>query len=161
MRDAFGGVFMIRLFLVFIFIFVAFSAISLNYAKAFRVKNKVIDFVEQNEIINLSQLNDEKTQDKLKSILATAGYTKTCNSENIEKNDADEIISYCIGGVTIKKNATNNKTIQYTVITSASWDLGVLNKLLALAGKNPNSETPLYGSWTISGEAIVIDKYNK
>ena len=53
MRDAFGGIFMIRLMLVFVFIFVAFTAISLNYAKAFRIKNKVIDFVEQEEIMDL------------------------------------------------------------------------------------------------------------
>jgi len=43
MRDAFGGVFTMNLLLVFIFIFVAFAAVSLNYAKAFKVKNSIID----------------------------------------------------------------------------------------------------------------------
>ena len=58
MRDAFGGVFMMRLMLAFIFIFVAFSAVSLNYAKAFRVKNKVIDVVEQMEIQNINEFSN-------------------------------------------------------------------------------------------------------
>ena len=57
MRDSFGGAFMFRLMLVFIFIFVAFSAVSFNYAKAFRIKNKVIDFIEQNEITDFSGKN--------------------------------------------------------------------------------------------------------
>ena len=38
MRDAFGGAFMIKLFLVFILIYVCFIALALNYAKAFKVK---------------------------------------------------------------------------------------------------------------------------
>ena len=67
MRDAFGGLFMIRLMLVFIVIYVAFAAISLNYAKAFRIKNKVISYIEENDIQSFvplftaaddSQLND-------------------------------------------------------------------------------------------------------
>ena len=60
MRDAFGGVFTMNLLLVFIFIFVAFSAVSLNYAKAFKLKNDIIDFIETNEIIDLSSKTMEK-----------------------------------------------------------------------------------------------------
>ena len=49
MRDAFGGAFMIKLFLVFIIIYVSFTALALNYAKAFKVKNKIIEYIETNE----------------------------------------------------------------------------------------------------------------
>ena len=52
MRDAVGGTFMIRVFLIFLATYIIFIAIALNYAKAFRVKNKVIDIIEQNEGIN-------------------------------------------------------------------------------------------------------------
>ena len=57
MRDAFGGTFMIQIFIVFILIYICFTAMSLNYAKAFRVKNAVIDFVETNEISSLKTLS--------------------------------------------------------------------------------------------------------
>ena len=50
MRDAFGGTFMIQVFLVFILIYISFTALALNYAKAFKVKNKVIDYLENTEI---------------------------------------------------------------------------------------------------------------
>lgn len=38
MRDAFGGAFMIKVMLIFLGIYIAFMAVALNYAKAFRVK---------------------------------------------------------------------------------------------------------------------------
>lgn len=49
MKDAFGSTAMLYLLLIFLFLYTVFMAIALNYAKAFRVKNKVIDIVEQNE----------------------------------------------------------------------------------------------------------------
>ena len=49
MRDAFGGTFMIKLFIVFIVFYVLFMTIAVSYAKTFRIKNKVIDIVEQNQ----------------------------------------------------------------------------------------------------------------
>lgn len=47
MRDSFGGTFMLQLMLIFIIIFVSFLAVALNYSKAFRVKNGVINILEQ------------------------------------------------------------------------------------------------------------------
>lgn len=47
MRESFGGVFMIKLALIFIIIYISFMAIAINYAKAFRVKNGVINLIEQ------------------------------------------------------------------------------------------------------------------
>ncbi len=49
MRDAFGGAFLMKLLIIFIMIYVVFMAIALNYAKAFKVKNKIIDIIEQYE----------------------------------------------------------------------------------------------------------------
>ena len=46
MRDAFGGAFSIQIFLIFILIYVSFIAVSLNYAKAFKVKSAIIDYIE-------------------------------------------------------------------------------------------------------------------
>ena len=46
MRDAVGGSFMIKLIIVFLVLYIIFVAVALNYAKAFRVKNKVLDIIE-------------------------------------------------------------------------------------------------------------------
>ena len=58
MREAFGGAFTIKLMLIFLAIYIAFIAVALNYAKAFRVKNKIIDIIEQNE--GIDSYNDTK-----------------------------------------------------------------------------------------------------
>ena len=44
MRDAFGGAFMIKIFIVFIFVYICLTAMALNYAKAFKVKNEIITY---------------------------------------------------------------------------------------------------------------------
>ena len=120
MRDAFGGVFMFRLMLVFIVIYVAFTAISFKYAKSFRVKNSVIDFA-------------------------------------IIDKDKKETIGYCHNGVIILKNSqkTTDKTIYYNVYTYVNWELGELNTILMLGGKNRDSEDVISGRWSITGEAVV------
>ena len=48
MRDAFGGAFMLKLFLFFIIIYICIMAGAISYTKAFRVKNGIINIIEQN-----------------------------------------------------------------------------------------------------------------
>ena len=47
MRDAFGGAFFIKLMLIFFAIYISFIAIALSYTKAFRVKNTIINYIEE------------------------------------------------------------------------------------------------------------------
>ena len=49
MSESFGGAFIIKLILVFIVIYITFMGVAVNYAKVFRVKNHVINIVEQNQ----------------------------------------------------------------------------------------------------------------
>lgn len=70
MREAFGGAFMIRLVLVFIVVYVAFMAVAVNYAKAFRVKNRVINILEQHQYDG----NDNATIDAVDHYLEEISY---------------------------------------------------------------------------------------
>lgn len=171
MRDAFGGVFTMNLLIVFIFIYVAFSAVSLTYAKAFRLKNKVIDFVEQNEIISLEETYLSGKLAELDQILDDSKYNKTCESINsedgeIESESGTSVIGYCYRGILIEKiedesqtiEGTSAEIIRYQISTYATWNLGALNKILALGGKSQNSEDYIYGSWKVTGEATVVSK---
>ena len=171
MRDAFGGVFMMRLLLVFIVVLVAFTAISFKYAKSFKVKNQVIDFIEQNQVIDIDNFFNQGSRAKineLDSILAAAEYDVSCSDTpysegNIIDDDTHKVIGYCHNGVVIIKNYAKSKETEtdnvkistYDIYTYAHWNLGVLNTILALGGKDPNSEKPLGGFWEISGEATV------
>lgn len=52
MRDALGGTFMIQLMLIFLIIYISLLAVGYNYAKAFRTKNTIIDYLERYEGYN-------------------------------------------------------------------------------------------------------------
>ena len=60
MRDAFGGAFMLKVIMVFVVIYVTFMCIALNYARAFRVKNRVINILEQYQYGNANTTEDAK-----------------------------------------------------------------------------------------------------
>ena len=49
MREGIGGVWLTQLIILFILIFVAFLALSLNYTKAFKVKNELLTIIEKRE----------------------------------------------------------------------------------------------------------------
>ena len=164
MRDAFGGVFMIRIMLVFIFIFISFTAVSLNYAKAFRVKNYVIDIVEQEELFSLDRLDSDKSAiDKLDAILSKTGYHKECRNGNGRvKHEPGEGDAYCYNGIVIKESQMIGNTIVYDVYTYATWDLKTLNLIFALGGERKSEYSYVTdGTWKISGEARVVKRNYK
>lgn len=47
MKTAYSGTWITGLVITFTFLFVAFLSLSINYSKAFRVKNEVINFIEK------------------------------------------------------------------------------------------------------------------
>ena len=165
MRDAFGGVFMLTIMLLFITILVAFGAISLKYAKSFRTKNAIIDFVEQSQITDISlffSIGSESSNNaiRLKNILSKYNYNNSCEDgfgleEGDITNSEGNVTGYCQNGVLIRIHDKNANTINYDIYTYVNWDLGILNKLLLLGGRPEDSEERITGSWLISGEAVV------
>lgn len=89
MRDAFGGTFMLQFTLVFIVIYVSFMATAIVYAKTFRVKDHVIDIVEQYQyrLGNDRVSNDanDKIEDYLKSV---SYYTGNLSEDKYCKGEA-------------------------------------------------------------------------
>ena len=165
MRDAFGGIFMIRLLLVFMFIYVAFSAVSLNYAKAFRIKNNIIDLIEKQEILDLETFYNDGTGQYLNSlneILNNAQYGKICHGGNgLRRNTEGQVKNLCYNGIVIEQiDAVNelkyndDNAIYYRIYTWADWNLGALNLLLRV-GDLEEERTDVHGTWKISGIAKV------
>lgn len=93
MREAFGGAFTIKLMLIFLAIYIAFIAVALNYAKAFRVKNKIIDIIEQNEgIDSYIDTKEGSVIGDINSYLNTVSYY--VNLANIKNNNTENINCY-------------------------------------------------------------------
>ncbi len=67
MREAVGGTGLIFIIAMFLVVYIAFMAVILNYGRVFRVKNAVINAIEQNEGVY-----DQGTLDNM---ARDAGYT--------------------------------------------------------------------------------------
>lgn len=152
MRDAFGGSFMIKLLIVFIVIYIGFTAIALNYAKAFKVKNKVIKYIEDNEIVDIDKMTAKANQ-------SMREYIQKEVVENMQysvKIKCPPVYAYCADGVSIvphKENDGKKVGIYYTVTTAFGWDIPFINVLLRL---NDQTGGVTSGFWTISGETRTI-----
>ena len=159
MRDAFGGAFMIKLLVVFIVIYVGFTAIALNYAKAFKVKNKVIQYLEDNEIADTTALDTIKFNRYIEeTIVEEMDYKVTrsgCSAKEIPSYCKN---FYCENGIEINQcqvDATdsNKEGTYYTVTTAFGWEIPFLNVLLRL---NDEDDEATSGLWTITGETRTI-----
>lgn len=119
MREAFGGAFTIKLMLIFLAIYIAFIAVALNYAKAFRVKNRIIDIIEQNEgIDSYDDTKEGSAIGNINSYLNTVGYY--VNLANIKNNNTENINcydrGYCIEETTAP--VTDGITSKYYKVTT-------------------------------------------
>lgn len=151
MRDAFGGAFMIKLFLVFILVYVSFTAIALNYAKAFKVKNEVIKYIESNEetpFVNPNAAESKEIKTDIQQIAQQLNYHKdiNCNVSNV----------YCDSGIRIEEagDATNTNGTYYKVTTTLGWSINFLNLFKKASGRDDNKN--VIGTWNISGETRLI-----
>ena len=163
MRDAFGGAFMIRLFLIFIFIYMFFTAIALNYAKAFKVKNKVIDYLQDNEISSIKEMHAAEFQrmsDHFENeILGTLNYRISkedmrCNSVAVYCDNGIQIYEFSPSIGEISSATSDALKVYYRVETYFAWNIPFLKQLMSL-GNDGNTAS---GVWTISGETRAIIK---
>lgn len=115
MREAIGGTWLLGFVVLFIVLFSAYLAISINYTKAFRVKNQIINIIEENEGFTssigdvtgkpLDQLeNSNKTEDKVYYYLNQIGYATTNISEDKCPGDMRQG-GYCVHKICTSQGA--------------------------------------------------------
>lgn len=102
MKEAVGSTFMIYVLLIFLAVYITFVAVALNYAKAFRVKNSVIDIIEQSEGMEDDELDDiNKSGDvitKIEAKLNDYNYYVKINDDNYKDYTCFDR-GYCISKV--------------------------------------------------------------
>lgn len=154
MRDAFGGAFMIQIFLVFILIYVSFTALALNYAKAFKVKNRIIEYIETNEQVNISDMTAQELIN-METFFEEEIHGKMNYYGSLECTNTEEE-KYCKNGIQIveQKSGTNTIGKYYKVTTSFGWSIQFFNVINKISGK-PDKEAP-FSNWKISGETRLI-----
>ena len=136
-----------------------FTAIALNYAKAFKVKNKVVEYLQDNEIGTIEKMNAadfKKMSDYFENeILGTLNYRQSKEEMSCSKEAV-----YCDNGIEIyqidaKIQESNRLGVYYRVNTYFTWSVPFIRKLMALSNISQDGETA-QGIWKISGETRAI-----
>lgn len=104
MRESIGGAFLIKIMVVFIVLYNSLLAIAVNYAMAFRVKNTIINIIEQHE--GCKGAIDE--------------ITKYTNSVGYYKGGTPKIIP----------TKVDNRGYYYTVTTFLQFDFPIVKDIL-------------------------------
>lgn len=127
MRESFGGAFMIKIMMVFIIVYISFMAVAINYAKAFRVKNNVINILEQYKYDG----NGGAAIEQLEYYLPKVPYNLSGIKDQLDsscKKQADGKDSVLIPyGVCIIENNSVNGSKYFRVITYITVDFPFFN----------------------------------
>ena len=125
MSDAFGAKYYIGTALLFIALFSSLLAISLNYTKAFRVKNTIVSYIEKND----GCLHDGSLETKINNYVAEMDYyvnNVNPGSSVIQTVDTYHVVSdgfryargYCIYHYTSSDESVfSHKGDYYKVVT--------------------------------------------
>ena len=163
MRDAFGGLFMLRLLLVFIFIYLVFAAISYNYAQAFRLKNSLITYLEEQDVFDFNtalNAGDGEILNGIDEILNLSTYRVTCSNGNdglMPVEDPLDPQKFCYHGVVIRAEEQGN-IINYDVSTFVYWNIPLLNTFILHAANSTNADAVENAAWEITGNAKVVKR---
>lgn len=138
MREAMGGAWLLGVVLVFIILFSGFLAISINYSRAFSVKNEIISYIERNEGFTTSSnstynCTDKSTQCQIQKYLKETSYwisdnkSITCpkafgTGSNTQYAKAG---GYCVKKV-CTRNVNGGNSTYYTVATFVRIELPVI-----------------------------------
>ena len=115
MKESIGGAFMLRILIVFVIVFVTFIGIALNIAKVYRIKNGVINILEQGQYSGEALELDDGIGEKLHSYFERIPYTISKNEEEL-KNDYCKDSVYFEGVCIIPGNSSSAKANYYKVI---------------------------------------------
>ena len=121
MRETVGSTFLFKLMIVFIFFFASFLAIAINYSQAFRIKNTVINRLEQLEGYN------EASEAEISQIITSNGYYRNVDCDSEETGVAPQnTTGVCIMGL---RTGTNDEDVYYRVTTYISFNFPIIGNL--------------------------------
>ena len=135
MRDAFGGTMMITILMVFIVIFVSFTAVIVNVAKTFRIKNAVINYVEQYDYKN----NQSSAETQIESYLRNAGYNLNLSSP-LDGCDVRSGARWYSQGLCVAPSESGDY-YKVTVYVSISLPFFDINMTIPVSGESKSVQT--------------------
>lgn len=142
MKESIGNAYIFGIVIFFVGIIMLFFVASLNYSKAFRVKNRIINIIEVN-----GEYNNSDVKAEINSALSTIGY-RHATGEECEKNgrfnyeeNADEVKTLTVPGTVdyhycVYEYSQGEKGKYYGVVAYMYFEIPLIGKTL---------EFPVYG----------------
>lgn len=141
MREAIGGAMSLEIVVIVLIVMNCYLAFSVNYTKAFRVKNEIRNIIEKNEGLTCS------AEEQINKMMLETNYNVSDRFINwCERNIDDgwrvaklDAGSFCYKyeKVDIAGTSSNDLTykgVYYTVATFVNIDLPLINNVLPFAG---------------------------
>ncbi len=141
MRQAIGSTWIMQLVIIFMLIFVAFLALTINYTKAFKIKNELVTMIEKYEGLSVGKNGSVAL---INNYLKYNNYTikstceegewgaKSLDSEVLEYSESKEKYYYCV-----KKTSTATIGLQdrakYTIRIFFHFSLPVIGELFTFS----------------------------
>ncbi len=141
MRESIGGAWIFGLVITFILLFTAFLAVTINYSRAFKIKNQIIDLIEEEEgFTSDNTSNDPGAAQRIDNYLSTSGYRnlgscptdgswRVWNKSDISMPDKNTKYSYCVKKHN-KHNASYPQEGYYEVIVFFNLNLPVFGEFM-------------------------------
>ena len=131
MRDAIGQVFTLQIILALVLLINGYMAYSVNYTRAFRVKNQIINIIEQYEGVE-----NEEGKQKINDYVARMNYEVSNALVNDARSNGYECFKegwcYKAHKVSTADGDGERTGTYYTVLTFVNIDIPVINKIIGL-----------------------------
>lgn len=148
MREAIGGTWLFGIVIVFIVLFSSYLAISVNYSKAFKVKNSIVTMIEKYEGI------DDEVATLIANYNRSVGYGVASNCrgrgqgfELVNTNALGQNHRYCVSCVNGESGSRLNQAY-YTVTVFFRLDLPIIGNIFVFPVSGETK--PLYGTCPIN-----------
>lgn len=129
MRESIGGAWILGIVMTFIVLFASFLAISINYSKAFKVKNNVVDLIEKNEGMNSHAVSDIygylQSQGYILKGVCSDGYT----GFDKDGESTEDKSLYCVKKQSISNEGTGLDKTYYSVEVFFRLDLPIFGEI--------------------------------
>ena len=137
MRDAIGQVFTLQIILAFVLLINGYMAYSVNYTRAFRVKNQIVNIIEQYEgptdeaMAKIGSYVDGMTYRVPQTLINNFRNRYASNSDDGEVSCQDGWC-YIEHNVSIDEADGERTGRYYSIVTFVNIDIPVINKIVGL-----------------------------
>lgn len=129
MREALGGYFNLTILFAFILLVSGFISLSINYTKAYRVKNNVLTYLEKYE----GNPNNEEMLESIDSYIKSVGY-KASNDSIRAASDQGYTCQIYKGqdqGWCYKKDSSTGDRFTIDMVVFVSLDIPIINRVFS------------------------------